>query len=335
MGLKLPEMPFCVGFAARAAGAGRQLEASGGAAGRRRHRRRAGLCALQRPLDAVHVGISPAIRCFPISTNIGTRRWRWPRPIATCASCPPISGASCSFPILFSLDWHVADDLGFQDIRVCVAYLAGDRGACCVWLVAARKPRSAGRQARHRAAVRLCGARYFVWLRIFAIYRYIVLLEMLAPLLIVAAVGLLPLPRRERAIWSLGGLSPAAILVTPRSDFLERAPVDDPYIQAALPPIPRPDHTMVLMTGDAPMGFIATPLPPQIPVLRIDGWMVQPRDGTVITRDMMRRVKAQLADGGDLYLIADAGDMAPRARRPGRLSTSPSAGRNASNSTPI
>ena len=34
MGLKLPEMPFCVGFAARAAGAGRKLEASGGAADR-------------------------------------------------------------------------------------------------------------------------------------------------------------------------------------------------------------------------------------------------------------------------------------------------------------
>jgi hypothetical protein len=85
--------------------------------------------------------------------------------------------------------------------------------------------------------------------------------------------------------------------------------VEDPYVQAALPPIPRPDHTMVLMTGDAPMGFIATTLPPQIPVLRIDGWMVQPRDGTLITKDMMRRVEAQLAGGGDLYLIADAGDM--------------------------
>ena len=46
--------------------------------------------------------------------------------------------------------------------------------------------------------------------------------------------------------------------MTARSDFLERAPLDDPYIQVALPPIPRPDHTMVLMTGDAPMGFIAT-----------------------------------------------------------------------------
>jgi hypothetical protein len=66
---------------------------------------------------------------------------------------------------------------------------------------------------------------------------------------------------------------------------------------------------MVVMTGDAPMGFIATTLPPRIAVLRIDGWMVQPRDGTRMTRDMMRRVAAHLKAGGDLYLIADATDM--------------------------
>ena len=37
--------------------------------------------------------------------------------------------------------------------------------------------------------------------------------------------------------------------------------------------------------------------------------MVQPRDGTKITKDMMRRVAAHQAKGGALYLIADAGDM--------------------------
>jgi hypothetical protein len=57
------------------------------------------------------------------------------------------------------------------------------------------------------------------------------------------------------------------------------------------------------------MGFIATTLPPQIPVLRIDGWMVQPRDGTLLTRQMKQRVASHLAGGGDLYLIADAGGV--------------------------
>jgi hypothetical protein len=37
--------------------------------------------------------------------------------------------------------------------------------------------------------------------------------------------------------------------------------------------------------------------------------MVQPRDGTLMTRQMKSRVDAHLAKGGDLYLIADATDM--------------------------
>jgi len=130
---------------------------------------------------------------------------------------------------------------------------------------------------------------------------------MLSVLLVVAAVGLAPIARRTRLL-ALVGLA-ALVLVTTRSEFIERAPVEDPYVQAALPPIPDPGNSMVVMTGDAPLGFIATTLPPQIPVLRIDGWFLQPRDGTLLTRRMKARVAAHLKRGGDLYLLADAADM--------------------------
>ncbi|HSS12501.1 MAG TPA: hypothetical protein VLL04_01320 [Rhizomicrobium sp.] len=214
------------------------------------------------------------------------------------------------FPILFTLDWHVADDLGFQDIRVVLVYLLVIVAAA-LWLLR-RESRDALIEKPVIAVLfAFFAASYLAWLKFFAIYRYIILYEMLAPLLIIAAVGLLPLTRRSRYL-ILGGLCAACLLVA-RSDFLERAPVEDPYVQAALPPIPHPDKTMVVMTGDAPMGFIATTLPPRIAVLRIDGWMVQPRDGSGLTRSMMRRVSAHLASGGELYLIADAGDMS-RAR---------------------
>ncbi|HEX4271367.1 MAG TPA: hypothetical protein VHZ32_08265, partial [Rhizomicrobium sp.] len=193
------------------------------------------------------------------------------------------------------------------DIRVCLAYLLVI-AAGIVWLA---RRESADPLTGKRAALVLfawSAASYFAWMKMFAIYRYIVALEMLSPLLIVAAVGLFPLARRARYL-ILGALC-FATLVTARSDFLEKAPLDDPYLQVALPPVPRPDRTMVLMTGDAPMGFIVPSLPPQIAVLRIDGWMVQPRDGTRMTKDMRRRVARHLGAGGDLYLIADREDMA-------------------------
>jgi hypothetical protein len=306
MGLKLPEMPFCIGFAAALVALGGSWKhqvtrlLAGGAAGV------IGFAIFSGPwmLYMYQLTGNPL---FPYFNEY------WKSPLALAAPyrdlrfVPSHFWRELFFPILFTMDWHVADDLGFQDIRVLLAYLLVI-AAGLLWLVR-RESRDALLDKRVTIVLFAFSAlAYFEWLRVFAIYRYIILLEMLSPLLIVGAVGLLPLPRRTRYL-VLGALC-AACLLTARSDFLERAPVEDPYVEAALPPIPHPDNTMVLMTGDAPMGFIATTLPPRIAVLRIDGWMVQPRDGTRMTKDMMRRVAAHLASGGDLYLIADAADMA-------------------------
>jgi hypothetical protein len=307
MGLKLPEMPFCVGFAGA-------LLALGGSWKHQLTRLVAGALGgvtgfliFSGPwmLYMYELTRNPL---FPYFNNY------WKSPLALEAPYRDLRFVPAFrpwwqqlfFPVLFTIDWHVADDLGFQDIRVMLAYLLVI-AAGAVWLV---KRESRDPLIDKRVAALLFAffaASYFAWLKFFAIYRYIILYEMLAPLLIIAAVGLFPLSRRRRYL-ALAALC-AACLLTARSDFLERAPIEDPYVQAALPPIPNPDKTMVVMTGDAPMGFIATTLPPQIPVLRIDGWMVQPRDGTRLTKDMMRRVAAHLQSGGDLYLIADAGDM--------------------------
>jgi hypothetical protein len=307
MGLKLPEMPFCVGFAAALIALGGSWKhqvtrlLAGGVAGV------IGVLIFSAPwmLHIYHLTGNPL---FPYFNDY------WKSPLALEAPYRDLGFVPAFrpwwqqlfFPVLFTLDWHVANDLGNQDIRIMLAYLLVI-AAALVWLFR-RESRDPLLDKRTTAILfAFFAASYLAWLKFFAIYRYIILYEMLAPLLIIAAVGLLPLTRRSRYL-ALGGLCAACLLVA-RSDFLERAPVEDPYVQVALPPIPKPDKTMVVMTGDAPLGFIATTLPPQIPVLRIDGWLVQPRDGSGLTKSMKHRVAAHMAAGGDLYLIADAGDM--------------------------
>jgi hypothetical protein len=308
-GLKLPAMPFCVGFAATLLALGGSWKhllvrlAAGGLGGA------AGVALFAAPW-MLHVYQTTGNPLFPYFNGY------WKSPLALEAHYRDLRFVPVSFwrqllfPLWFSIDWHIAGDLGFQDIRVAIAFFAVI-AAALFWALRRANPDPLTAQSATLPLLAFSAASYFAWLKMFAIYRYIVALEMLAPLVIVTAIGLLPGARRARFL-ALGVLG-FAILVTARSDFLERAPVDDPYIQVALPPIPRPDRTMVVMTGDAPMGFIATQLPPQIPVLRIDGWMVQPRDNSGLTRQMRQRVAAHLATGGDLYLIADAMDMA-RAR---------------------
>ncbi|MFO1248089.1 MAG: hypothetical protein U1E93_07715 [Alphaproteobacteria bacterium] len=307
MGLKLPEMPFCVGFAAALLALGGSWKhqlvrlLAGGIAGV------IGAAIFSAPwmIYIYHLTGNPL---FPYFNDY------WKSPLALEAPYRDLRFVPAFrpwwqqifFPVLFTIDWHVADDLGFQDIRVMIAYLL-TLAVGALWLLRRQSRDSLLENRTALVLIVFFAASYFAWLKFFAIYRYIIIYEMMAPLLIIAAVGLLPISRKSRYL-VLGGIC-AACLLTARSDFLERAPIEEPYVAAALPPIPHPDKTMVVMTGDAPMGFIATTLPPQIPVLRIDGWMVQPRDGTRITKDMMRRVAAHMAGGGDLYLMADATDM--------------------------
>ncbi len=305
MGLKLPSMPWCIGFAAAllaVGGSGRHIAmrlAAGGLAGV------IGFAIFAAPW-MLHVHALTGNPLFPYFNDY------WQSPLALDAHyrdlrfVPTLLWRQILFPFLFTLDWHVAGDLAVQDIRLLLAYIL----VIPAGIVLILKKDAADALVERRAAIILfafAAAGYVTWLKFFAIYRYAILLEMLSVLLVIAAVGLLPIARRTRQL-VLVGLA-ALVLLTTRSEFIERAPVEDPYVETALPPIPNPDKTMVVMTGDAPLGFIATTLPPQVPVLRIDGWFLQPRDGSGLTRQMKARVAAHLKSGGDLYLLADANDM--------------------------
>ncbi|HEY1638979.1 MAG TPA: hypothetical protein VGF62_10675, partial [Rhizomicrobium sp.] len=200
-------------------------------------------------------------------------------------------------PILFSLHWQVADDLPFQDIRVGAAYVVGILTAP---LALFRRSDGFVDPASVGALWAFGAVSYVVWVFAFGIYRYVLALEMLAPILIVGALGLWPLGRyvQMAAIAFVG----TAIVLTLKYDILDRAPIGDPYIQGELPSIPNPDHSMILMTGEAPMGYLVPQLPPQIPVLRIDGWLIQPKDGTKLTAETRARVSGYK---GNLYVIAN------------------------------
>jgi len=207
------------------------------------------------------------------------------------------------FPILFAEDWSVADDIPFRDIRVALAYVTVIF-ACVAWSFGKRSREPLMSVEATRILFAFAVLSYIAWLKIFGIYRYILALEMFAPLLIAASIGLLPIQRRAQWI-ALATLFFLALVLT-KPDSMERAPLGDPYIDVAVPKITNPKHSMILMTGNEPLGFIAPSLPHEIPILRIDGWMLTPKDGSGLTKIMRKRVAAFR---GDLYLIADTNAM--------------------------
>ena len=203
------------------------------------------------------------------------------------------------YPILFSFHWKVANDLPFQDIRVGVAYVVGIVSAP-IALFRRRESEAVADPVAAGALFAFAAVSYTVWVFLFGIYRYILTLEMLAPLLIVGAVGVWPIKRAVQ--FALAACLLILVAAGTGYHLLGRAPLGDPYIQADLPAIKNPARSMILMTGEAPMGYLVPEIPPQIPVLRIDGWMIQPADGSKLTSQTRSRVAAFK---GDLYVIAN------------------------------
>lgn len=296
VGLKLPEAPFALGFAAALAilpgdwkHRGLRL-AAGGAGGVAGVALFAGFWFAK----MAHLTGNPLFPYFnqyfhsPLALTASYRDMRF---------IPGGLKLQLLFPLLFSIDWRVADDLPFYDMRVGVLYVLAI--AAIPLAIFARRDRD--RLVAPDAAAALLAfaiVSYVAWLKVFGIYRYILLLEILAPLLIAVCIALWPATVRTRL--TAAGALLVAILCLTHVDLTERAPVGDPYVQVTIPPIAHPSKTMILMTGESPSGFLAPSFPAQIPIIRIDGWMMAPKDRSHLTAETKARVAAF---HGDLYVV--------------------------------
>jgi hypothetical protein len=305
VGLKLPELPFALGFAAALVALGGDWRhqmvrlIAGGLGGL------IGVVALM-GYWTIHLQELTGNPLFPYFNDVFKSPLALPAPYRDMRFLPTHFWIAATFPILFTLNWAIADDIPFRDIRVVLAYVTVIV-AVIVWLAGRRSKDPLIIPEAARPILAFAAVSYLVWLKLFAIYRYIVCLEMLGPLLVAIAIGLLPISRRIQLITlALLFLATAA---TTHVEYIERSPISDPFVDADVPKIAHPEKAMILLTGNGPLGFIAPSFPHIIPLIRIDGWMVQPQDGTEITATMKKRVRGHLARHGDLYVLSDAYDM--------------------------
>jgi len=305
VGLKLPELPFALGFAAAlvALGGDRRHQTTrliaGGLGGL------LGVVALM-GYWTIHLEALTGNPLFPYFNDVFKSPLALPAPYRDMRFLPTHFWIAAAFPILFTLNWAIADDIPFRDIRVMLAYVTVII-AVIVWLAGRRSKDPLVIPEAVRPILAFAAVSYLVWLKLFAIYRYIIILEMLGPLLVAIAIGLLPISRRVQLI-TLALLFLATAAST-HVDYIERSPISDPFVDADVPKIAHSEKAMILLTGNGPLGFIAPSFPHNIPLIRIDGWMVQPQDGTEITATMKNRVRGHLSRGGDLYVLSDAYDM--------------------------
>jgi len=114
---------------------------------------------------------------------------------------------------------------------------------------------------------------YVLWLVLFSVWRYLLPIEMLAPVLITALVGVIvPAARMRRAAMLASAALLGLIALTTRPADWGHVSWDRELYGVRVPPIPRPDQALVLMAGTAPTAFMIPFFPARIPFIRLEGF---------------------------------------------------------------
>ncbi|CAO3354347.1 hypothetical protein [Azospirillum palustre] len=193
---------------------------------------------------------------------------------------PPGLWQRLFFPFVFTFSPLTVGEVPFFDLRVLALFVLVPVGVVCAVLTGMLGKRNDWLTAvpATRFLLATMTVTYALWVVMFCIYRYLVPLEMLAPLALVMAVGLLPLARRLRIGLAVALLAVVQLTVQPADWGRVAWPTgaDDRWVEADVPPIENPDDTMVLMAGYWAISHVIPSFPARVTFVRIQSNFLQP-----------------------------------------------------------
>jgi hypothetical protein len=230
---------------------------------------------------------------FPFFNQIFRSPWALPFDYRDVFYFPHSFAARVFFPFAYLLDPRLAAETDFRDLRVLICFVVLPLAGLAV---ADRKSRRAPGGSKIAAPLETgyllasFAIGYVAWVIMFCIYRYLVVFEMLAPLAIVLAIGLLPLPGRISAAVT-AALLILSILSMKVPDW-GRVPWTERWVTVTPPKIEDPARTIVLVTGHEPLSYLIPSFPPEVRFLRIHGGFTGPYEPTVRFNAEMKRIVA-------------------------------------------
>jgi len=210
------------------------------------------------------------------------------------------------FPFIFAHNPYSVGEIPWRDWRIPLLY---------VLLPAALILRLALGKVRHqqlfmvpfvgRYLIAAGILSYCVWLFMFSIYRYAVPLEMIAPLIIVAAVASLSFNVPARVTLAAFILLVAAVSVQ-SGNWYRRAAWLDRFVEAQVPVLPKDPDLMILMAGIDPYSHVIPEFPHDIPFVRIQSNFSSPNENKGINQIIRSRVEGHQ---GPFILLITPGQM--------------------------
>lgn len=321
-GLKLTALVFCLG------GVGAVLAAYGRRSGGLRASVWFGGVALagilvSRGAWMVHLWSSYGSPFFPFFNGWLKSPWYHPENFADDRFLPGSWGAALLFPFRFftqnefTMLSHQFRDLRYPLLYALLLLVAG----VMVWRRArpGRGP-SSRLDARARALLAFVVVSYVVWQMKFAIMRYIVPIELVAPLAMVILVRELFGPGRIRGTATIALLVVVVIAMHPRT--VHRTGWGPKYLEVVAPRFEEPASVMVVIADDRPWSYLVPFFQPEVRFLGLANRFSRDLEGE---QHLAKKRMFELMDEhqGEIYLLSPGSKIAAARARLGRYTTIP------------
>ncbi len=203
---------------------------------------------------------------FPLMNQIFHSPFAAPLSFSDTRFLPASGWRALLYPLIWLFDPNAVSDSGrFIDLRLPLCYAIG-----ILWLIVAATRRNPHRFDASTRFV-LCGSllSYLLWLGLFGVYRYLAVLELLAPLLLAHLLLSLGGIRRGQRVSVVAFFAVICLAVLPVAQT-RGSWRDENYFDANTPSAFRDlDHATVLLGGQAPISFLLPELPERWRFVRI------------------------------------------------------------------
>jgi hypothetical protein len=161
-----------------------------------------------------------------------------------------------------------------------------------------------GRRNPARFLITFAVLAFVLWMNLSSIYRYLVPLELLAPLLALFALDRIFTSRQARL--EAGGVLALMALTTFQPLDLGRASWPGRFIEVRnISGLGLTDRSVVMLLGTAPLSYITPSFPPSVRFVRPEGNLgLRPSDG------LYQRITSVLASADKVYAVYLDGDAA-------------------------
>jgi hypothetical protein len=181
---------------------------------------------------------------------------------------------SVFLPILLIINPYRVGEIGFRDLRFILLIIAMVLSVIVFLRQSGKNEQGA---LTHQKGFFLLAAiviSYLVWLNLFAIYRYLLPLEMLAPLAIWFLVDFFPLRIPSRPAILISFMILWAFTLKPGN--WGRVPWGSDYFGIHPPKLSDPANTMVIMAGVEPYSYMIPFFPEPVRFIRIESYFTGP-----------------------------------------------------------